>query len=482
MKAQMKTPRHAPVTGRLRIPALLLAATAAINLQGCLDGSHEEAAAPQAYSQILFAAQEGSLVSFDLATGDALPGSITDVKSPTDMQALEDGTILVNLSATNVILAINGKDMLLKARIPSSSLGGVKPVHSFITPEVAGKRYWVTLNDGSGSAASNSARFLDLDPDTARFLRPAGETGLGIGHHKAAFSPTKARVVISNIADCADIMSVFDFSDVSAIVKVATLDSAGAGFDGSDKAHTCDQARVAGIAPSPHGCSAAKVNGHALCNLTGNGVLVAVDLDAGAPSFKLLPTQGSGAGYTASHPGGRYIYSLQGNPKEGAGGAPCQIGQVAVVDMRTDSLVKELPIFYKGPACDDSLSGTPAKGASVSHILFSLDGSKAFINVASASTDSNSRVNQQVALDVSDPADPGQLASIAIGSSFGSHGETLTGDGKYLIVANNKDGSVSLIDVASGSVSRTIATGNAGKTLATFGTVEGPSHQVGPFH
>lgn len=485
MKTRMKQSGRAPVTpvaGRFRIPALLLAATAAMNMQACFEGSGDVGDAPKAYSQILFAAQEGSLVSFDLATGSALPGSITDVKSPTDMQALEDGTILVNLSATNEILAVNGKDMLLKARMPSSAAGGVKPVHSYITPGIAGKRYWVTLNDGSGSAGSNSARFLDLDPDESRFLKPAGETGLGIGHHKAAFSPAKARVVISNIGDCDDIMSVFDFSDVSAIAKVATLDAAGAGFDGSDKNHTCDQTKAEGIAPSPHGCSAAKGNGHALCNMTGNGVLVAVDLDAGAPTFKLLPTKGSGAGYTASHPGGRYVYSLQGNPREGAGGAPCQIGQVAVVDMQIDSLVQELPILYKGPSCADSLRGTPANGASVSHTVFSLDGSKAFINVASASADTNSRVNLQVALDVSDPANPRQLASIAIGSSFGSHGETLTGDGKYLIVANNKDGSVSLIDVASGPVSRTIATGNAGKTLATFGTIEGPSHQVGPFH
>lgn len=470
---------------RLRLPALLAALAASLNFQACLEdpSSGKGGTAPQVFPHTLFAAQEGSLASFDLATGEALPGILTDVKGPTDMQALEDGTLLVNLSGSNEILILDGKTMLVKARLPSSGIGAVKPVHSYITPEIDGRRYWVTLNDGSGTAASNSARFLGLDSaDTAAYLRPAGEISLGIGHHKAAFSADKARMVVSNISDCGDIMSVFDYSDLADIRKIATLDAAGSGFDGSDKAHICDQAKAAGITPSPHGCAAAKADSHALCNETGTGTLVAVDLDAAAPGFKLIPTHGAGAGYTASHPGGRYVYSLQSSPNEADGGAPCQIGQLAVVDMGKDSLVGELPLLYKGGDCADSLRGTPAAGAAPSHILFSLDGNRAYVNAASASSDSSSRVTLQLALDVSDPAAPRQLASIPIGSSFGSHGETLTGDGKYLIVANNKDATVSLIEAASGTVARTLSLGNAGKTLATFGAEEGPSHQAGPFH
>ncbi|HKP98641.1 MAG TPA: hypothetical protein VJ385_23115 [Fibrobacteria bacterium] len=484
----MKT-RHDPsLTERLRASGaafLPILALAGLAFSGCMHGAGEEGGGADApLSQTLYAAQENSLVSFDLATGKQLPGRITDVKSPADMQALEDGTLLVNLSASNEILAVDGRTMLLKARIPSSGTTGVKPVHSFITPEAAGKRYWVTLNDGSGTAASNSARFLDLDPDPARFLKPAGEIGLGIGHHKAAFSPGKARVVISNIGDCGDILSVFDFSYIGNIAKVAQLDAAGAGFDGSDRRHTCDQRDAAvatGIKPSPHGCATAKENAHALCNMTGNGVLVAVDLDAAVPAFKLIPTSGSGAGYTAAHPGGRYVYSLQSAPREGGAGAPCQLGQVAVVDMRNDSLVKELPLFYAGPDCKAPLNGTLAEGVSASHTLFSPDGSKAFINVA-ASADTGSSVDKHLVLDVSDPADPRQLPSIGIGASYGSHGEALTGDGKFLIVANNRAGTVSVIDVATAAVAGTFAIGNAGKTMATFGTAEGPGHQTGPFH
>lgn len=477
-------PERNPRGRGLGLAALLTAALASMNIPGCLQTADAPDAEPAAADpHILFAAQEGSLASFDLATGNPLPGTIADVKSPTDMQALADGTVMLNLSGSNEILIVDGKTMLLKARLPSSGGTGLKPVHSYITPEIGGKRYWVSMNDGDGSKPSNSARFLYLDPaDPAKFLKPAGEVALGIGHHKAAFSPDRARAVISNIGDCEDIMSVFDYSDPADIRKLATLNAAAAGFDGSDKNHTCDQTKAAGIAPSPHGCAAAEGNGHALCNETGNGTMVAVDLDAAVPGFKLIPTHGLGAGYTAAHPGGRYIYSLQSKPNESAGGAPCQVGQIAVVDMLNDSLVGEMPLLYRGPDCADSLKGTPAAGASPSHTLFSHDGSKAFVNVASASSDSGSRVSLQIILNVSDPAHPRQKASLAIGASFGSHGETLTGDGKYLIVANNKEGTVSVIDVAGERVARTLAIGNAGKTMATFGIAEGPSHQVGPFH
>jgi hypothetical protein len=471
---------------RARIPALapstlaaLLASLAFPLWQGCMQTSSKEDDKEAVFSQTLFSAQEGNLVAIDMATGNALPGTIKDILAPTEMQALKDGTLLVNLTGSSEILIVDGKTMVKKASLPSSPTTGRKPVHSYITPEYGTRQYWVSLND-SGTTAS-TVRFIDVDPASATYLTGVGEAALGNGHHKATFSPNKARMVISNIADCADILSVFDFSDIGNIQKLSTLNAAGAGFDKSDVKHTCDQTKVEGITPSPHGCATAKGTAHALCNLTGNGALVAVDLDAATPSYKIIPTAGIGAGYTASHPGGRYIYSLQSAPKEGGTGAPCQLGQMAVVDMQKDSLVKELPLFYKGPECKDSLSATPAKGVSPSHTLFSLDGARAYINVGTSATPA-SVADKQLVLDVSDPANPKQLASITIGNSFGSHGETMTGDGKYLLVANNKDATVSQIEVATGTVVKTIATNNAGKTLATYGSVEGPSHQTGPFH
>jgi YVTN family beta-propeller protein len=479
MKTRLKAILRADYRNSGLAPALI-AGLAFSFLQGCMQNDSGDGEPSAAMNQTLFTAQEGSLVSYDLTTGNLLPGKITDVKSPTDMQALADGTIMVNLSGSHEILIVDGGTMLQKGpRIPSSAMGALKPVHSYITPDLGGKRYWMSLNDSNAAGKPNSARFVSLD--SADYLKAVGEAALGTGHHKAAFSPNKARVIISNIADCADIMSVFDFTDIGNVRKIATLDSSGAGFDGSDKQHICDQSKARGIAPSPHGCAAAKGPAHALCNMTGNGVLVAVDLDASQPGFKLIPTKGNGAGYASAHPGGRYIYSLQSAPKEGGTGLPCQVGQVAVVDMQTDSLVSELPLLYRGPDCADSLKGTPAFGSSPSHILFSPDGSRAFINLGSASG-ADARVDKQLVLDVSDPAHPGQSESITIGSSNGSHGETLTGDGKRLIVANNKDASVSIIDVATAKVVRVLPIENAGKTMATFGTAEGPSHQAGPFH
>jgi hypothetical protein len=53
----------------------------------------------------------------------------------------------------------------------------------------------------TGVAAENTACFIDLVEASATYLGMSGEVGLGIGHHKASFSATKERIVISNIGD-----------------------------------------------------------------------------------------------------------------------------------------------------------------------------------------------------------------------------------------------------------------------------------------
>jgi hypothetical protein len=47
-------------------------------------------------SQTLFVGHDGVLVSHDISSGNERPGSVTNVTSPTDMQAIEDGTVFVN--------------------------------------------------------------------------------------------------------------------------------------------------------------------------------------------------------------------------------------------------------------------------------------------------------------------------------------------------------------------------------------------------
>jgi hypothetical protein len=154
-------------------------------------------------------------VAFDIASGAARTGAITNVKSPTDMQMTDSGHLVVNLTANNEILVVEAAGFREVARVKSSDLGAVSPVHGYITPRIGGQQYWLANNDGmSGVAATNSLRFVGLVPGSAGFLKPVGEVGLGIGHHKNALSPNKARVSASNIADCTNVVMVIDYSTV----------------------------------------------------------------------------------------------------------------------------------------------------------------------------------------------------------------------------------------------------------------------------
>src|SRR5690606_30652026 len=124
-----------------------------------------------------------------------------------------------------------------------------------------GKQYYMSLNDGDGSAATNSASFFDIvvGSDTVHTL--VGETPLGVGHHKASFSTTLERVVISNIADCDAVLTVYDYSDPANIEALATLTPEEAGWDGSSFATTCDPTYQMGLPPAPHGCATSALSG-----------------------------------------------------------------------------------------------------------------------------------------------------------------------------------------------------------------------------
>src|SRR3954468_10536393 len=81
-----------------------------------------------ALSQTVYVAHSAVLVSYEHATGAERPGTVTNLSSPTDLQALADGTVMVNLTGLNQILAVDGKTMLETARLPSSTLGATRPV------------------------------------------------------------------------------------------------------------------------------------------------------------------------------------------------------------------------------------------------------------------------------------------------------------------------------------------------------------------
>lgn len=434
-------------------------------------------------AQALFVGHEGTLNSYDIATGQERPGAVQNVAGPTDLQALADGTVMVNLTGRNEILAVDGRTLLESVRLPSSTLGGTRPVHSYISPERNGKRYWLSLNDGMGSVATTSSvRLVSLTPGST-YLQPAGEVGLGIGHHKASFSATTERVVISNISDCSNVITVFDYSNPNSIMPLRTISAQELGWDGSSRDKTCDPTYASGAPVSPHGCATSKLSGRAYCNLTSSGGIASIDVDATPPTFKVIPTGGAGAGYTKAHTSGRYIFSLQDSPREGDPahpGAKCQIGQLVVVDAMNDTIVKELPLLYKGPGCQDSLMGTDEETTEPSHMLLTADGKTLFVTAAGGYMVAAARVRQHLVVDVSDPRNPVQKPSIPVGTSNGYHGDALSGDGKFLFVANQVDGTVTQIDTATLSVTRTLTVKAKPSVLCTFGSTEGPGEQTGP--
>lgn len=450
---------------------------------GCQSAPSENPPPANTLAQTLFVGHDGTLNSYDLSTGKERPGAVQNVASPTDLQALADGTVMVNLTGRNEILAVDGRTLLESARLPSSTQGGTRPVHSYISPLRNGKSYWLALNDGMGSLpATSSARFISLTAGSS-YLQPAGEVSLGVGHHKATFSATTERVVISNISDCSNVITVYDYANPANITALRTISARELGWDGSSREKTCDPTYAAGAPVSPHGCATSKVSGRAYCNLTSSGGLAVIDIDATPPTFKVIPTSGAGAGYTKAHTSGRYIFSLQDAPREGDPahpGAKCQIGQLVVLDASSDTIVKELPLLYRGPGCQTSLLGTDEETTEPSHMLLSGDGKTLFVTAAGGFMVAAARVRQHLVVDVSDPRNPVQKPSIPVGTSNGYHGDALSGDGKFLFVANQLDGTVTEVDTASLSVTRTLTVQAKPSVLCTFGTAEGPSEQTGP--
>jgi hypothetical protein len=439
-----------------------------------------------AMKQALFVATTaGTLVSFDVATGQSRGGEVTGVSGPVDLQGLPEGYVGVNLSTGGTageVLFVDAHTMLEKTRFASSSGTGKRPVHSYVSPTQAGKRYWLTLNDGDGTAATNSALLVDVTKGSPDYLKPIGEVPLGIGHHKAGWSAAKPRAVITNIADCDRVVQVVDYSDPKAIQALATWSATDLG--GFDCAAT--PARR----PSPHGCATAATSGHVYCNLTGSGEILSVDVDADPPTFRKVspPLGGTGAGASMAHPGGWFVFTAHNTPREANGGRPNQIGTLSIVDTRQESVdgvptVKDVALFYDGPDGTRPLAGTDEEGTGISHLTVSADGKTLFVIPGSAGTPAERRARKVLVVDVSsiasDPASARQLASIDVGDSHGDNSDALSGDGKLLFVTNNAGATVSAIDTAALQVVRTFTVpAGSPKVVATFGDAEGCSKPV----
>src|SRR6266478_5170686 len=170
-------------------------------------------------SQIAAVSGRDQLALHDLATGAELarfdaPGGSSD------LVALASGVALSNHTAGNEVVLIDLKRRSEIGRLPSSSLGGVRPVHMYLSPAIDQRQYVIVLNDGNERSIPKGERpkdstllLIDAVQSSPTFLKPMGEVRLGIGHHKAGFSMKRPRLAVSNISDCSNVVSIYDYEN-----------------------------------------------------------------------------------------------------------------------------------------------------------------------------------------------------------------------------------------------------------------------------
>jgi YVTN family beta-propeller protein len=441
-------------------------------------------------SQIAVVSGRDQLALHDLATGAELarfdaPGGSSD------LLALGSGVALSSHTAGNAVVLIDLKRRSEMGRLPSSSLGGARPVHMYLSPAIEERQYAVVLNDGTERSTPKGERpkdstllLIDAVQSSPTFLKPVGETRLGIGHHKVGFSMKRPRLAVSNIADCSDIVSVYDYGNASDIKLVKTFSAAELGYDGSTPLKTCDETGKAGLMLSPHGTGTSAATGRVYHFLTGTGQIAVFDIDAEVPTVKLIQTAGTGGASVKDLPGGRFMVVPQRGPREvhqRADGSLCQVGQLAVIDAVAEKVAAQLPVFYDA-TCRTSIAGKPHERAALQYAMPAPDGKTVFVEIGTLYGPPNVVAESRfvAVFDLSDPYRPVQLPSIPVGAGNDTRDHALTGDGTLLLVPNSLENSVSVIDVGSRQVVRTIATVTRPFRVVTFSEGVGPSKPAGP--
>jgi YVTN family beta-propeller protein len=466
---------------------MLIARAAAANVAIALSCLNSFGESPQ----IVVVSGRDQLAVHDLATGaelarfDASGGS-------SDLLALGSGVALSNHTAANEVLIIDLKRRSEIGRLPSSSLGAIRPVHMYLSPAIEGRQYAVVLNDGNERGTPKGERpkdstllLIDAVQSSPTFLKPVGEIRLGIGHHKAGFSMKRPRLAVSNIADCSDVVSVYDYQNPSDIKLVKSFSAADLGYDGSTPLKTCDETGKAGVMLSPHGTGTSAATGRVYHFLTGTGQIAVFDIDADVPTVKLIQTAGSGGASVKDLPGGRFMVVPQRGPREvhqRADGSLCQVGQLAVIDAVAEKVAAQLSVFYGEPACRTSIAGKPHERAALQYAMPSPDGKTIFVEVGTLYGPPNVVAESRfvAVFDLSDPYRPIQLPSIRVGAGNDTRNHALTGDGTLLLVPNSLENSVSVIDIGSWQVVRTIPTVTKPFRVVTFSEGIGPSKPAGP--
>jgi YVTN family beta-propeller protein len=165
-----------------------------------------------------------------------------------------------------------------------------------------------------------------------------------------------------------------------------------------------------------------------------------------------------------------------------ADGSLCQVGQLAVIDAVAEKVAAQVPVFYGEPTCRASIAGKPHERAALQYAMPAPDGKIVFVEIGTLYGPPNVVAESRfvAVFDLSDPYRPIQLPSIAVGAGNDTREHALTGDGKLLLVTNSLDNSVSVIDIGSRQVVRTIATVTKPFRVVTFSEAIGPSKPAGP--
>jgi YVTN family beta-propeller protein len=430
------------------------------------------------------------LALHDVATGAELarfdaPGGSSD------LLALGSGVALSNHTAKNEVILIDLNRRREIGRLPSSSLGGTRPVHMYLSPAIEERQYVVVLNDGNERSTPKGERpkdstllLIDAVQSSPTFLKPVGEARLGIGHHKVGFSMKRHRLAVSNISDCSDVVSVYDYANPSQIKLVKTFSAADLGYDGSTPLKTCDEAGKVGLMLSPHGTGTSAATDRIYHFLTGTGQIALFDVDADVPTVKLIQTAGSGGASVKDLPGGRFMVVPQRGPREvhqRADGALCQVGQLVVIDAAAEKVAAQLPVFYDA-TCRTSIAGKQHERAALQYAMPTPDGKTVFVEIGTLYGPPNvvSESRFVAVFDLTDPYRPVQLPSIPVGAGNDTRDHALTGDGTLLLVPNSLEDSVSVIDVRLRQAVRTIPTVTRPFRVVTFSEGVGPSKPAGP--
>ena len=111
-------------------------------------------------AQIAAVSGRDQLALHDLATGAEL-ARLDAPGGSSDLLALGSGVALSNHTAGNEVVLVDLKRRGEIGRLSSSSVGGIRPVHMYLSPAIEGRQYVIVLNDGNERSTPKGERPKD---------------------------------------------------------------------------------------------------------------------------------------------------------------------------------------------------------------------------------------------------------------------------------------------------------------------------------